>query len=331
MINTAVFSSSVSQLQAFKVSANGSWYAAEFEVAYDQSTSLKPYGDFRLEWQIQPNSISNITLNGTQTGQMNGTLQATSGGPNFFSQITNGIIDGALKIGSDTLKSKNISFLPNLIKSNLVAATSSALGGIAKGFLSGILGGTSSTSTQRVSLKINTNINITGTATVESQVFDNIFSIPGSQDVTNTQPFYPQYEYPLGVFYISNKPTVIRTTNVTLQSPYYYIQQNYQVDENSFSLIFNPRVIALANITNIQKEVVILDYDPYEEYEMSGNMEQVADRTIYTGLNAFSYTKQSPRPRIQANKLAIRITFDVVPKDGSPKCTIVKTFLANQG
>lgn len=123
------------------------------EIAYDSNAATTPFEQLRLEWQINPNSITNITLNGTQTGDVSGTITSTSGGPNFFSSIANGISDGGLKIGADTTGSA-LSFLPAIVKNPIITATKNALGGIIKGFLGGILGGTSSTTTQKVNLKL---------------------------------------------------------------------------------------------------------------------------------------------------------------------------------
>ena len=332
IVDMQTHSLTVGQLQPYKVSTTGSWYAAEFEIAYDINNAATPYDQLRLEWQINPNSITNITLNGLQTGDISGTVTSTSGGPNFFSSIANNLIDGGLKIG-DSSATKLLHFLPTIVKGAVVSASKNALGGIVKGFLSGILGGTSSTSTQKVNLKINTKISITGTATTESQLFENIFSIPGTQNVNNTVPFYPQYQSPLGVFYLSSKPIVIRTINAYRNSrdEDYRVTQRHEINQSSFQLIFNPAVTSIADILNIKKEVVLLNLDPDIAglTNLNATLEQVGDKNVYTG-NAPSISKLAPRPIPEQATPAVRITFDVVPKDGSPKCTIVKTFLANQ-
>ncbi|KEQ31795.1 hypothetical protein N180_12070 [Pedobacter antarcticus 4BY] len=64
----------VSQIQAYTVSNTGSWYATDFELAYDKNTSLTDFNDLQLNWSINPNTISQITLNGIETGTISGTV-----------------------------------------------------------------------------------------------------------------------------------------------------------------------------------------------------------------------------------------------------------------
>ena len=335
IVDIATKSQSASQIQPYKVSTTGSWYAAEFELAYDQSTAQTPYDQVRLDWLINPNSIAGISLNGTQTGTLDGTITNTSSGSNFFSNALGGLISGGAKVVGDSLKNKSIlTFLPQSIKKSLIDAGTNGVAGLVKGFLNGILGGTSTTTTQKVNLKINTNISLSGTATVESQLYDNIFSLTGTQNVMATLPYYPNYPSPMGVFYISAKPVINRTVTTTqiddgTPATLYQIDQDYAINESSYQLIFNPAVTAIANIVNIRKEVIILGFPMSGEVQqIQGGPEQIGDKTVYA---AFGFQRIAPR-RFPATVggLAVRITFDVVPKDGSPKCTIVKTFAATE-
>jgi len=322
----------VSQLQPYQVSSStGSWYAAEFEIAFDQDAANTPYEQLRMDWYVNSNSISSVVFNGISTGDLSGTIQNTSSSGDFFSNLVNGAIDGGLKIGSEKT-AKTLGFIPSEIKDKLISAATNGIGGVVKGFLSGILGGTSSTTTQKVSLKINTNITISGQHTVEGQLCDNVFGIPGTQNVINTVPFYPKLTQPLGVFYLSNKPVVNEHFDSQLieddQGTNYYIYQSYDVDDNSFDIIFNDAVTSVANIENIRKEVLMYDWPTNSAVSIGGSREDVGDKEYYV---APSLSRLSPRPTsIPSGDFAIRIIFDVVPKDGSPKCTIVKTFAANK-
>jgi hypothetical protein len=182
---------------------------------------------------------------------------------------------------------------------------------------------------------MNSNINMTGSVSVGSQIFDNIFSLPGALGVTNTLPYYPKYESPMGVFYISAKPVIIGTVQSTLQQDgNYLVDQRYTIEESSFQLIFNPAVTNAATISNIKKEVVMMDLTTPSSssiLRIGATTEQVADKLIYTGAGTTGIESQGPRPRLIVANLAVRISFDVIPNNGSPKCTIVKTFLATQG
>lgn len=334
VINVNANSLTAAQLQPYKVSSTGSWYAAEFELAYDPNTSITPYDQLRLEWQINPNSLTNISLNGIETGDISGTLQTPSTGPNFLSGISNGIVDGGIKVGS-TSAANAIKFVTSVIKTPIINASTNAAGGIIKGFLSGILGGNiSSTSTQKISLKINSKITITGTSSTGSQLFDNIFSLPGTQNVINTIPFYPSYGNPLGVFNVSAKPIVsgtLTSSPVEGETHRVLVRQAYTVNENSFQLVFNPVVTEAANITNIKKEVVMMNVPTTISglTFIDGIPEQIAERLVYTGVTT-AIERTASREMTVPVGLAVRVSFDVVPKDGAPKSTIVKTFLATE-
>jgi hypothetical protein len=322
-----------SQIQPYKVSTTGSWYAAEFEMAYDPATTSKSYDQYLLNWQINPNSITNISLNGLQTGDVSGTLTTTSGGPSFFGNASNTVVDAGIKFGSGKAVDA-IKFLPDAIKTSLGTAVTSALGGIVKGFLGGIIGGTSHTSVQKVALKINSKITTTGTASVSSQLFDNLYSIPGTLNVNNTLPYYPNVSDALGVFYITAKPVVKRTVQTTFSNAtrLYDVDQRYDIDNNSFQLVFNPAVLNSATIGPITKEIVMLDVPTNISglVNFGGDLEKIAERSVYTGA-VTGIERTAPRPLLVEVGLAVRISFDVIPKDGSPSCKIVKTFLATRG
>jgi hypothetical protein len=329
-------SQNVGQIQPYKVSSTESWYAAEFEIAYDALANTTPFEQLRLNWQIDPNSISNISLNGLQTGDISGTLQSNTSSPNFFANSLNGVLDAGLKLGSSKAAA-NVSFLTKPVATAILNAATNGISGIVKGFLSGLIGGANTgTTDQKINLKINTKISTTGTSTQGSQLFANVFSIPGTQNVNNTLPFYPSYANPLGVFYISAKPIVKRTVNSTLINDEtgvnYLVDQRYTLDENSYQMVYNSSLTNVANITNLKKEVVMFNVPTNISglNRIGGDPEQVGDRIIYSGAMT-GIERTAPRPLTVTVSLAVRISFDVVPKDGSPKTKIIKTFLATQG
>lgn len=330
----------VSQMQPYMVSATGAWYATEFEMAYDSHINETNYRDVQLQWEIIPNSISQITLNGKETGTISGTVEQKKGNENFFAGISNSLIDGGLKIGSKKA-ADNLGFIKSqYIKDNILNAVSLAsdgIGGIVKGFLSGIIGGGSSTSsTQQVNLKINSTIDITGNAVVQSQLFDNIFTLPGTLDNHNSTPFYPNYNSPMGVFYISAKPVVkIKRTLYNINHPANIqgARTNFQfsIDESSYQLLFNPALLAEATISNVRKEIILTKVyygDDIDRESSSLSEENVAGVDMFSHLESLTLT--GPRLTLEvSSNLVLRVTFDVIPNNGSGKVTIVKTFKAN--
>ncbi|MCX2432477.1 hypothetical protein [Pedobacter sp. GR22-10] len=347
----------VTQLQPYQVSSTGSWYAAEFEIAYDRNTATTAYPTTTMQWQINPNSIAQISLNGTQAGELNGTIAVPASKTNFFGTLTNSIVNAALSVGTGYATGA-IGFLSTADKPKVAGALSNGLAGTVSGFLNGIFGFTKKTTTnQKVSLTLNTNITVNGSSTVSSQLFDNVFAIPGTLNNNQAATFYPAYNVPMGVFYIDGKPQVFEQhtdSKVILPVPPfgepdprngrkegYNSINTYTIDRNSFNLIFNPAVLSDATISNIRYEVLafgiepILNRDklPYP-YEISSSKKEdilgyglVASDPSSIGIGFLSLvpSKAIEKP----SGVAVRVSFDVVPKDGSAKQTIVKTFKAN--
>ncbi|MDY0906170.1 hypothetical protein [Pedobacter sp. CFBP9032] len=347
----------VTQLQPYQVSATGSWYAAEFEIAYDRTTATTAYPTTTMQWQINPNSIARITLNGTQGGELNGTIAVPSSKTNFFGALTNTFVNTALSLGGSSVARGIGGFLKEK-ETTVAGAVSNGLGGTISGFLNGIFGFTKRTTTnQKVSLTLNTSILVNGSSEVSSQIFDNTFAIPGTLNNNQAATFYPAYNIPMGVFYIDGKPKVLEKhtdTRVILPVPPigepdprngrkegYNSFDTYTIDKNSFNLIFNPAVLSDATISNIRYEILAFEIEkileipklPYS-YEVSSSKKEdilshglVASDPLSIGIGFMSLVPNKSIAKPSA--FGVRVSFDVVPKDGSPKQTIIKTFKAN--
>ena len=355
IVNYGVNQPAVTQLQPFQVSSTGSWYASEFELAYDENTASTAYPTTTMEWQINPNSIASITLNGTQTGSLNGTIAVPSSKTNFFGALTNTVVNAALGVGSSHA-TQAISFLDSTDKPKVATAITNGLAGSISGFLNGIFGFTKRTTiNEKVSLTLNTNITVNGSSTVSSQLFDNVFAIPGTLNNDQAVPFYPAYNQPMGVFYVDGKPQVYQeVTNPSVILPQvppgepdpwhgrtkgYAPTRRYTINLNSFNLVFNPAVLSDATISNIKYEVLAYDMtsiinnttlndisvSSQNKEDILGHGIVASDPTAVT----ISYLSVLPGSPPSAAEAAVRVSFDVVPKDGSPKQTIVKTFKAN--
>lgn len=111
----------------------------------------------------------------------------------------------------------------------------------------------------------------------------------------------------------------------------YLVQDIYSVNEESFDVTINPALLSIASITNIKKEVVVMDLPTniYGLQSIYGINENVAGNTVYTG-HSIEISRLVPRPTPLTPKVGVRVSFDVVPNDGGSKTTIVKTFLAGR-
>lgn len=325
----------VSELQPFKVSTTGSWYASEFEVAYDENIKIKNFQQLFLNWEINSNSLANVTLNGKETGTISGTITSSSNNPSFFGSTANSFVNAGAKFGTKSLLGSSFKFLEAAERSKILDAITSGAAGIVKGFLSGILGGSTSTTEQKVSLKINTEIKTTGTVSIGSQLFDTNYSLPSTLGIENGSGFQPIIKDPIGLFYINAKPVVkkvidTRPSPITGQSLIDY-SQTYTLDNNSFQIVFNNSVNNYADFKNVKKELIMFDNNFSSTFQIvNGIKENVGNIVIYsTDENTIGYQMRGvPRPIMANPKIGVRVSFDVVPKNGAPTNKIIKTFWA---
>lgn len=304
--------------------APGTWYAFQYELAYDHQYSNQSSSTFSFIWPIRSTQIAQIELNGTVQGTLKGNIQMPGLDLTVSSSVTN-TTGGTLNINGESDGFK-LSDLGQAFLTGVQGAFEKAGAGIAEGILSGIFGKNSNSNTDNVSLKLNATIKLTGSLQQTFLLDSRSFAIPGYNQ-TQTIGFSPAYNEPLGVFYVSNKPTIHETVFITPQTdgngqqieP--RRQYTYQVDANSFQFIFNPSVLSSATISGIKREVILIDSNG--AYEMVGRRENIAGQFYYTG--GIVGTNDN-----MGMILGVRVSFDVIPNSGAPKITIAKTFVANK-
>jgi hypothetical protein len=324
--------------------AKGTWYAFEYEVAYDKNVVSQNYLTLSLLWNVRSVNITQLEISGTQSGTISGT-STTAIQKNNFDFINSAAADGAIKIGLSTAE-----FGKSIIKGNADAnkfgqqvvsavygVVSAAKSGIIKNVISGIFGSSSLPNSQQINLYMDTRIKLSGTLTSNFLVASPGFAVPGYNQ-SNTSGYAPAYNDPLGVFYISAKP-IVNVSKVYagggLGGGFGTAYWHYlSINNNSFQIDFNPALVGgngfppIATIQNIKKELVLLDPSTLPILEKNGIEETLinSNKKIISNL---SYVKLPSNANIPNGKLGIRISFDVVPNNGAPKTRIAKTFLAN--
>lgn len=182
---------------------------------------------------------------------------------------------------------------------------------------------------------MNTQIKLNGTLSDDFAVVTPSFAWPGYNQ-NNTAGYAPSYNEPLGVFYISAKPK-IKVTKVRTSGGFgggfgttYW---HYPIiDLNSFQLEFNPAVVGgngyvqIASIQNIKREIILLNPGSIPILEHNGQIEAILNSTQNIIANPTYFKLPS---NVGLNNMAIRISFDVVPTNGSEKIRIAKTFIAD--
>jgi hypothetical protein len=130
-------------------------------------------------------------------------------------------------------------------------------------------------------------------------------STPGL-DNSKVIGFGPVFNEPMGVFYLAVKP-VIHYSRSTGDMP-----EQYTLDVTSIEYVINPFIQNYAAVRNFKQEVVAID---------AGETKNLTEAKIYRG----KVLKASAPLTI----LGVRVSLEVVPKNGSAPVKIIKTFKAN--
>lgn len=331
------FASTIEQWQV----ARSTWYIFQYELAFDENMDLQTYSTFNFLWPLRSSQISNISLNGTVVGSLKGTLSLPG---SDFTISPNFNIDGSqnksiLTINGSSDADKLEQGLGQTIVNAIKGAIVSGANGLIKNILSGIFKRKQSTPEENVNLKISADVSLDGQLTSDILLSSPAFAIPGYNQ-SSTPGFVPAYNEPLGVFYLSDRPTV----DVTFRdvpappcagggAPDEYYKYSFDLDENSFDLIFNPAVTAIADITNISYDI-LMDLGNNSSADMvpcAGGY--LPEQIIGVGTLYDVRSVTTLFPTLGGSWLYVpvyvRVSFDVEPKDGNPPVTIAKTFIAD--
>lgn len=209
--------------------APNKWYMTQYEFAYDPNIANQPYNSIILNFNTKYLNAQNININGSQTGTINGTIGGSGG--NLLSALrksTTSALSGSFGfIGKEILNKYSTKDNP---KGNTLGIDSASWKAAIKGteklvtsgvngtlenvadFLCGMIFG-SGTPAETVDLKFDSSISMKGTIT-ESGLFPSMpisVYMPGTNIPANAQGQIPNYNYPLGVFNVIEKPDIYMT------------------------------------------------------------------------------------------------------------------------
>ncbi len=137
-------------------------------------------------------------------------------------------------------------------------------------------------------------------------ITNNSLPVSGS-DLSSIQGLAPFYPKALGVFYLNRKPVYAETTSTDADHPY-----QYKLDVSSVEYLFNPAVLETAEIKNLHQELVATEQESLIEDNKRAN--------LFRG----QILKSNKPLHIQG----VRVSFDLVPKDGADTVHFIKTFKA---
>ncbi|MBE5320879.1 hypothetical protein IM793_17060 [Pedobacter sp. MR2016-19] len=320
------------------VAVGGGWYSMQYEIGYDPAFADTTYPHLGFTWNSKTVNISQIALNGTNVGTLNGNITQPSSGFDLAGTLINGIVGAAEIYGTvATAGAASGTFL-----SGLGGAAAGGLAGNVTGFLSGIFGGNSNNS-QEVDLKMNSTISLNGTLSGSQPLVPNSLVFPG-QSVANTigAPV-PLIGHALGVFNLSARPTVnVHTTRQSVlvneggqNVPYNQYSIQYTVNSSIFNSLVQQNTSVInssatgASIQNLTYQVVMINPNTGYNFNANATHENIGSLSVYTGSSVtLQYLAEHSLP-VNNTQVAVRVSFNVVPNNGAPSSLIVKSFVAN--
>lgn len=340
--------------------SGGTWLAFQYEMAYDPTMSNTTFPSFGLEWDAKWASVSQITLNGTNSGDIKGYVGNPNTSPFSFNSF--------LTKSTTTLfgASGYASYLQllNPEKNTYTESMGNALNGIVKNFFNGILGGAASS--QPVNLTINTKVKLDGSLVASGGLINKKLVLPGQSNSQTADGNTPYFNDVMGIMNISNAPTVnndiyYHQIGPWPEPPYYdlFYEEKFTLDNTSFSIIWNPSIINSsvdgASIENLNIQMVQTN-TPYNPNGGTGGYHPINQGSSYSFANGvicplngtfssienvgnFEVVASIPNSGIPLQLFSdyygyglengVRISFDVVPNNGAIRSKIVKTFKSN--
>ncbi|MBD0255637.1 MAG: hypothetical protein ICV83_07945 [Cytophagales bacterium] len=291
--------------------ARATWYAYQYELAYDANVINQNYTNFSFLWGVRSTQITQAKLNGTIEGTLKGSIKQE--GTDFtISNTINAAGNGQIIVNGKSDADNLLVSLGQAAVTKIKDAITGGVAGLVSNFFSGIF--KKSTTDENVNLKVQATIGLQGTLTSDLLITSPAFAISGYNQ-TATPGFSPAYNQPLGVFYLSARPIV----NQAITQEYYdsscrtCYNTYYTYTIRPLQYIFNPAVTGIARITQQQVQIIARRRD-------GTGTETINGIRYYVGASLGS-TNSS------LTIVGVRVTLTVTPNDGSPVSTIVRTFL----
>ena len=335
--------------------AANKWYMMEYELAYDPNIANMPYEDIGLNWFLNYYNVTSISLGGTAVGDIKAVVGSSSS-PSFFTPLKNGakvagtgVLAGiGQKILTDntidaTTGENSLGLPNNTFKSILTgvgSAVASAAGGIPGqviNILNAIIGG-SSTSTPPLNYKFDVNIELEGNGT-NYGLFPSspvLLYMPGTNIHPLAQGYMPYYDTPLGVFGVTNLPTIAVPRKSSMyrgEDPwngFQYVNEvitEYypQVPQMEQSYVINPEVLKIADVT-VNCDLLVYITDGW------GVKHPVLINPTGSYSWELGYVEHSTTGTLPPKDVTygVRFRIEVTPKNSqTPKSTIIKSFILN--
>jgi hypothetical protein len=328
--------------------AVGTWYSFDYELSYDENVKNISEDQLTMRFKTWAVQESLLDLNGTIIGTLDGHMQTSGSGLSIFNNLINNLsyknTSVSNSITATTGEAVNNSLKDKItlgINSSLANSISSELGKLASqgiNFAASPLSNlfnkvvtSNLNSKQAIHLDLSAKVAMKGTLKYEALVYDLTFLLPGTKRDKNIPGYAPYYDKTLGVFYVDKAPKVTATSRTTSEGGSrntLVTRTTFTLDPASFNLVFNPEVSSEFTVTNISKQIIwFKKYKgriPYTGITGSGTLVNItADNEWYLAGTRLSVSRNGSGAWAD---IGVRISFTLVPNNGSSPVYFVKTF-----
>lgn len=275
-----------------QVLTNLTWYATQFELAYDPNIAKGNLSTLAMRWELAGAQITSLALdNAPHSNDLPVSIQIP--GVDFAKTPSYSGLVSLRLTGPASLARLQHGALPGAVAERILAqySTDAWYRGAVPTMRAGL--GAQAYLPVAAQVGVQTDAPLTSLA----------LALPG-RDNSTVAGLAPQYNEAPGVFFLADRPVVTVTKLPGGDHPY-----TYSLDIPSVKYLFNPAVQTTADIRHITQEIVAT----------AAGADLTS--TIYAGHKLAA----SQELTIQG----VRVAFDVVPKAGnSPTIHMVKTFKA---
>jgi hypothetical protein len=337
-VNVNIKPASVVQIEPTQI-ATGTWYAAQYEIAYDPGTAGYTFSQLGLNWTLKWTNITQVNLGGSIVGTLKGTITTEGTGFNISgTQATKGALSAVglavfnNAVGPDNTKPEidnTMGIAPVLFKAFRDGLTNGIVG-LAKNVLNGIIsGGGTAPTIQSLNATLNASITLTGSLTDNGAIFPDPglgLLIPGVSNSQQGAGYIPAYDLPLGVFSVPQMPVVnVHAVNLSGRP-----SSRHTYSMVPFTININPAVTQVAQVVVETQEVVLLS----NGVSQTDGVPETTNATYPTYTNlTFAVFRDwvLPPNNYPYTRVAVRVIVKVTPNNPSTApFKIVKTFLANE-
>lgn len=351
VVDAGIKVAATTQTETYQLQATGGWHVFQYEIAYDPGIASTSYQTLNFVCNTQSYNITQFNLYGKITGTLTGTVGQAATAPSISlpgtaTSIIKGVLSGVSTGGiTAALAGANVD---TAIKSAAEKALQKGLTGFVENVFNAVFGGGSGGVQQQVNIKLNADIGLQGTSVTSTGLGNFTLAIPGSTNSIGAPGYSPGYDKIMGVMNLSAKPKIKSQDVISgggfgvgygvMAVPH---RHTYSIDNTSYSVLFNPAVIngtaTGAQIQNLKQEIVLFNagYPSWgQSFVTDGLKEQVGSTIVFTNptysiQHQLSYGPSTPFNQTHG-KLAIRVSFDVVPNNGATRVKVVKTFSATE-